>query len=136
MLHLVRVNHEQGDAKMRTLIVVCAAAFVPLAGCAVTGDSNDATGARLPAGVTLLESDQDRCAGVVHVDDRSTSTSREIVVRQGQNAAFRVDGDPVRWTCIGETTANEDRVVCPDETSYVRITRPAASEEFLVECFG
>jgi hypothetical protein len=122
---------------MRMLTVVCAAALVPLAGCAVSGSGDDATGARLPAGVTLLESDQDSCAGVVHVDDRSSSSSREIVVRPGQNAAFRVDDDDaVRWTCIGETNAREDRVVCPDETSYVRITRPAATEEFLVECFG
>jgi hypothetical protein len=122
---------------MRSLLTfVCAAATATLAGCA-TGTSGSSTGAvRLPAGVTLLESDQDRCSGVVHLDEGSVRSSREIAIRPGQDAAFRVESDRIEWTCIGETTTNSDAVECPDRTAYVRITRPPAGEEFLVECYS
>lgn len=118
---------------MRTGLALCAF-IATLAGCA-TSTTNDTTGARLPTGVTLLKSEKDSCTGVVHVDQGS-SGSREIVVRSGQNASFRVDDEPVGWTCIGETKAQSDRVSCPSRTSYVRITRPAAGDDFLVECYG
>lgn len=117
---------------MRTGLALCA--FVAtLAGCATTTTS-DTTGARLPTGVTLLKSEKDSCAGVVHVD-QGTSGSREVTVRAGQNASFKVDAEPVGWTCIGETRAQNDRLTCPSRTSYVRITR-AAGDDFLVECYG
>ena len=109
-------------------------ALLPLAGCAVS--TTDTTGARLPTGVTLLESDRNTCAGVVHVDTHSVSSTREIVVRPGQNAAFRVGGEQIQWTCIGEANANDDQLQCPERTTYVRITRPAAGQDFLVECYG
>ena len=114
----------------------CAATISALAGCATTSGSSDNATARLPTGVTLLESDQDRCAGVVHVDDGSVRNSREVAIRPGQDAAFRVDRDRIEWTCIGESSTDSDEVDCPERTSYVRITRPAAGEEFLVECYG
>jgi hypothetical protein len=118
---------------MRTGLAICA--FVAtLAGCAGT-PTHDSTGAQLPTGVTLLKSEKDSCTGVVHVD-RGTSASNEIVVRAGQNASFKVDDEPVGWTCIGETKAQSDRLSCPTRTSYVRITRPAAGDDFLVECYG
>jgi hypothetical protein len=110
-------------------------ALLPLAGCAVSTGA-DPTGARLPTGVTLLESDRNTCAGVVHVDEHSVSSTREIVVRPGQNASFRVGGEQIQWTCIGEANADDDRLQCPDRTTYVRITRPAAGQDFLVECYG
>ena len=59
-----------------------------LAGCA-TSSSEDST-ARLPTGVKLLDSDRDTCDGVVHVNSRSVASSREVVVRPGQNAAFEL----------------------------------------------
>jgi len=70
--------------------------------------------------------------GVVHVD-HGTSGSNEIVVRTGQNASFKVDDEPVGWTCIGDTKAESDRLACP---SHVRITPPASGEEFLAECYA
>ena len=118
---------------MRTGLALCAF-LATLAGCAGT-TTNDSTGARLPNGVTLLKSEKDNCTGVVHVD-RGTAGSNEIVVRSGQNAAFKVDEEPVGWTCIGDTRAQSDRLTCPTRTSYVRITRPASGDEFLVECYG
>jgi hypothetical protein len=104
-----------------------------LAGCAGTSTNN--TAGALPNGVTLLKSEKDNCTGVVHVD-RGTAGSNEIVVRTGQNASFKVDEEPVGWTCIGDTKAESDRLTCPSRTSYVRITRPASGEQFLVECYG
>lgn len=119
---------------MRIGLALCSL-LATLAGCAVTTTA-DNTGARLPTGVTLLKSDKDSCAGVVHVDDRSSSSSREIVVRSGENASFKVGAEPIGWTCIGDTRAASERLSCPERTSYVRITRPSAGEDFLVECYG
>lgn len=118
---------------MRQITLLCGL-WVSLAGCVTTGPS-DSTGARLPDGVTLLESDQNRCAGVVHVD-QGASGSRNIVLRPGQNASFRVSDERIEWTCIGETSTTDGSVVCPSSTSYARITRPAAGEQFLLECYG
>ncbi len=113
----------------------CAAAL--LAGCATVG--SDETGARLPTGVTLLDSNTDRCSGTVHVDERSAA-SRDIVLRPGENAAFRVDDRDrdrrIEWTCIGQSSSDRDSVSCPDRTSYVRITRPSNGDQMLVECYG
>jgi hypothetical protein len=105
-----------------------------LAGCA-TSSSEDST-ARLPTGVKLLDSDRDTCDGVVHVNSRSVASSREVVVRPGQNAAFKIDGDRVNWTCIGQNRSNDQSTSCPTRTTYVRITRPASGDELLVECYG
>ncbi len=110
--------------------------LLPLAGCAVTSTGTDATGARLPTGVTLLESDSNRCEGVVHVDEDSVSSSREIVVRQGQNTSFKAGADQIAWTCIGTSTADQGRLQCPDRTTHVRITRATTGDQFLVECYG
>jgi hypothetical protein len=118
---------------MRTTTLLCAFVAV-LAGCATTGPT-DETGARLPDGVTLLESAQDRCTGIVHVNGGPRS-SGEIVLRPGENASFRVSDERIEWVCIGEDSTNDDDLNCPDDTSHVRITRPAAGEQFLVECYG
>ncbi|HET7132146.1 MAG TPA: hypothetical protein VFJ95_07855 [Gammaproteobacteria bacterium] len=116
---------------MRIGLALCTC-LATLAGCAATS-TND-SGARLPTGVTLLRSEKDSCTGVVHVDKGARND--EIVVKSGQNASFRVDSDRVGWTCIGESKAQSDRLNCPDRTSYVRITRPANDDDFLVECYG
>lgn len=118
---------------MRQLTFFCGL-LVTLAGCATTGPT-DTTGARLPDGVTLLESDQNRCAGVVHINE-GPSGSRTIVLRPGQNASFRVRDERIEWTCIGENSSSDGRVDCPDATSHARITRPAAGDQFLLECYG
>ena len=60
-------------------------ALLPLAGCAVS--TTDTTGARLPSGVTLLESDRNTCAGVVHVETRTVSSSGAVVGRGGEQLA-------------------------------------------------
>lgn len=117
---------------MRTAIFISGLVAV-LAGCAATGPS-DRTGARLPEGVTLLESEQDSCEGSLHVAD-GVRGSRDIVLRPGQNASFRVARERVAWTCVGESSTS-DAVNCPRDTSHVRITRPAAGDDFLLECYG
>lgn len=105
-----------------------------LTGCATMGPA-DRTGARLPEGVTLLESEQDSCDGALHVEDGERG-SRDVVVRPGQNASFRVSGERIEWTCIGESSTSDDTVDCPRDTSHVRVTRPASGDDFLLECYG
>ena len=108
---------------------------VLLAGCfASTGVDGSARDLRLPTGVTLLDSTREECSGVVHVDDDSRN---EIVVNQGQNVTFEVDGDEeIEWTCVGGASADSDELECPEDTSHVRITRSSAGDDLLLECYG
>jgi len=131
--------------KIRAQILVCFTAFALLvAGCVITATSgDDARNARLPIGVTLLDTDRSQCAGAVAVDDSSIATARtsDLVIQRGQNATFRVDADynedvEVDWTCVGSAVAVEESTECPDDTSHVRITRELAGTEFLLECYG
>ena len=125
-----------------------AAAAVLAAGCASPSQTTDedARAARLPTGVTLLDSNREVCAGPVAIDDRVIAGAREdLVVQRGENAAFQIDIDTddedenenveIRWTCVGDVTAERDAVACPDETSHVRVTR-ATGNDFLLECYG
>lgn len=123
------------------------ALFVPFAlvtGCATLGPGvgDDARYAQLPTGVTLLDSEQDECDGIVQVAER-TSLGRargdDLVIRRGQNATFEVDFDDeeVQWSCIGDAGTNDrDEIDCPDDTSHVRITREAEGDNFVLECYG
>jgi hypothetical protein len=121
--------------------MTASATFV--AGCVTTGtDDNDGRSARLPTGITLLDSDRDECAGSVTIDDSliENAARSDLVIQQGQNATFQVDGDDdedveIEWTCVGAADTDRNAVVCPDETSYVRITR-GAGDDFLLECYG
>jgi hypothetical protein len=106
-----------------------------------TGD--DARAARLPTGVTLLESDRNQCAGAVTIDDSSLASARrsDLVIQRGQNAVFEVDADAnddveIEWTCVGEADTDRGSAECPDETSHVRITRDSTGNNFLLECYG
>jgi hypothetical protein len=122
------------------LVLVAPVAF--LAGCALTttGPDEDSRAARLPTGVTLLESDQNECDGVVQIDEDSVQSARrsDLVIQQGQNATFEVDDDEdeIGWSCVGESDADEDTIDCPDATSHVRITRASTGDDFLLECYG
>lgn len=113
------------------------------AGCATVTTDDDARDARLPTGVTLLDSDRNDCAGTVAIDERSIGSSRneDLVIQRGQNATFEVEADEdddveIEWTCVGDADANRDSVQCPEETSHVRITRATTGSEFLFECYG
>ena len=121
------------------------AAFAVLgSGCAVTTSTDDdARSARLPTGVTLLDSDRNECAGSVAIDEGSIASARrsDLVIQRGQNAVFEIDADDnddveIEWTCVGASNTDRDTVECPDETSYVRITRASTGNEFLLECYG
>ena len=122
-----------------------AAAAVLAAGCVSPSQTTDedARAARLPTGVTLLDSNREVCAGPVAIDDRVIAGAREdLVVQRGENATFQIDTDDededenvVGWTCVGDVTAERDAVRCPDETSHVRVTR-ATGNDFLLECYG
>jgi hypothetical protein len=114
------------------------------AGCVTTTTTDrDARAARLPTGVTLLESDRNECAGAVAIDERLIAGAgrSDLVIQRGQNATFEIDADDeddieIEWTCVGAATADDDSVDCPDDTSHVRITRATTGDEFLLECFG
>ena len=121
------------------------AAFAVLgAGCATTTETDeDARTARLPTGVTLLESDRNECEGSVAIDENSVESARraDLVIQRGQNATFEVDGDAdedveIDWTCVGAANAERETVECPEDTSHVRITRASTGDEFLLECYG
>jgi hypothetical protein len=122
------------------LVLVAPVAF--LAGCALTttGPDEDSRAARLPTGVTLLESDQNECDGVVQIDEDSVQSAprSDLVIQQGQNATFEIDEDEdeIGWSCVGESDSDEDTVDCPDATSHVRITRASTGDDFLLECYG
>lgn len=127
-----------------------AAVAVLGAGCVSPSQTSDedARAARLPTGVTLLDSNREVCAGPVAIDDRGIAGAREdLVVQRGENATFQIDTDTdtdtddedenveIRWTCVGDVSAERDAVACPDETSHVRVTR-ATGNDFLLECYG
>jgi hypothetical protein len=122
--------------------MVVLGALVAAAGCA-TVDSGSQTSryARLPTGVTLLETESGRCAGTVQVrEERNGRTSNsELVLKAGENATFAVDiddGDELEWSCVGEERSVSREVDCPDATSHVRITRRAEGSDLALECFG
>jgi hypothetical protein len=123
------------------LYVAAAAAFA--SGCASPSRTTDedARAARLPTGVTLLDSNREECAGPVAIDDSVIAGAREdLVVQRGENATFEVDADAdediaIRWTCVGSVSAERESVGCPEETSHVRVTR-ATGNDFLLECYG
>ena len=119
------------------------AAFVVLGtGCTTLGTTNDdARTARLPTGVTLLDSNREECAGSIAIDEDSVGRGSDVVVARGQNAVFQVeenDDDEVEvtWTCVGAADADSERVECPEDTSHVRITRDSTGDNFLFECYG
>jgi hypothetical protein len=113
------------------------------AGCATTSENDqDARSARLPTGVTLLDSNREECAGSVAIDDSSVASARreDLVIARGQNATFEIDGDAdedveIEWTCVGTANTERETVDCPEDTSWVRITR-ATDDDFLLECYG
>jgi hypothetical protein len=114
------------------------------AGCATTTTSDeDARTARLPTGVTLLDSDRSRCEGSVAIDETAVAGSRraDLVIQRGQNAVFELDTDAdddveIDWTCVGSANTERNTLECPDDTSYVRVTRASTGDEFLLECYG
>lgn len=120
------------------------AAFAVLGtGCTSLSTTSDPRNARLPTGVTLLESDRGQCAGAVAIDESSLGNAQrsDLVLQRGQNATFRVDASDqddleVEWTCVGAADADRDSVDCPDDTSHVRVTRDATGNAFLLECYG
>jgi len=120
------------------------AAFAVLAaGCATTSENEqDARSARLPTGVTLLDSNREECGGSVAIDDSAIKSSRreDLVIARGQNATFEVDADSdddvaIEWTCVGSAKTERERIECPEDTSWVRISR-ATGDDFLFECYG
>jgi hypothetical protein len=145
LLHAQETNVKETDMQMRPqswLLIAGVAVFG--SGCAVTTTSDDdARTARLPTGVTLLESDRNECEGAVAIDESAIANSRraDLVVQRGQNATFEVDADGDRdveidWTCVGVADADTNTAECPEETTHVRITRASTGDEFLLECYG
>ena len=124
--------------------VFMAAVAMLAAGCASISDNDeqDARSARLPTGVTLLDSSREECGGSVAIDDSVIKSSRreDLVIARGQNATFEVDADSdddvaIEWTCVGSAKTERERIECPEDTSWVRISR-ATGDDFLFECYG
>ncbi len=112
-------------------------------GCALTTTTDDDRSARLPTGITLLESDRNECDGSVAIDETFVASARraDLVVQRGANATFEIDADndedvEIEWTCVGASDTERNSAECPEETSHVRITRSATGDDFLLECYG
>jgi len=114
------------------------------AGCASTSDKDapDARSARLPTGVTLLDSNREDCAGSVAIDDSVIASARreDLVIQRGQSATVELDAKAdddveIDWTCVGTAKTEREKIECPEDTSWVRVTR-AAGDDFLLECYG
>ena len=112
-------------------------------GCATVTTDDDARSARLPTGVTLLESDRNDCAGAIAIDESVIANAgrADLVVQRGQNATFEIDADDnddveIEWTCVGAADTDRNSVDCPEDTSHVRVTRATTGSEFLLECYG
>jgi hypothetical protein len=121
------------------LFVTALVGTAQLTACSLATVGENAGAARLPTGVTLLGSNEEECAGIVQIDERSRSGSSRrplIAVHAGENATFRLDAPTVQWTCVIETSARGDTLECPRGSSHVRITRSSAQEDFLFECYG
>jgi hypothetical protein len=105
-------------------------------------DEVDAGTARLPTGVTLLESDRAECEGSVAIDEGVIDSARraDLVIQRGQNATFEIDADrgedvEIEWTCVGVADTERETLECPEDTSHLRVTR-TSGDEFVLECYG
>ncbi len=116
------------------------ATFVAIGGCATDTArvGSEPAAAQLPSGVTLLDSDRGQCNGAVEIGRQSVrgTGSADLVVREGQNATFQAADDDILWSCLNGVTAQRQRTQCPAATTYVRITRGATADNFLIECYG
>lgn len=119
------------------------AVLAAAAGCTTldSGGGQTSRYARLPTGVTLLDTDSGRCSGAVQVREEQGGRTRdsELLLKPGENATFAIDvsdGDELEWSCIGEERSVRSEVDCPDATSHVRITRRAEGADLTLECFG
>jgi hypothetical protein len=113
--------------------------LLQLTGCTLASVGENADAARLPTGVTLLKSNDEKCAGTVQLDDESRSGRSggpALLVREGENATLRVNDDIAGWTCVGDSSAQRESIECPQDTTHLRITRSAIGEDFLLECYG
>jgi hypothetical protein len=112
-------------------------------GCAVTTTTDDDRTARLPTGITLLESDRAECDGSVTLDESIVASARraDLVIRPGANATFEIDADDdeeveIEWTCVGDSNTERNTSECPEDTSHVRVTRAGTGDELVLECYG
>ncbi len=119
------------------MFVASAAAFAAMAGCTTARVGTEPSAAELPTGLTLLDSGRGVCNGAVEIGRQSVRNgSSDLVVREGQNATFQATANDVQWSCLNGVAAQRHRADCPAATTYVRITRGAAEDNFLIECFG
>ena len=120
-------------------------AFAALgAGCAVTTTTERTRAARLPTGMTLLESDRSRMRRVG--DDRRKPRSRardaaDLVIQRGQNATFEMDADAdedveIGWTCVGSPKRSATPPSVPTKRRTCASHAPRRVNEFLLECYG
>jgi hypothetical protein len=115
------------------------AGTLQLMACSFANVGANSDAARLPTGVTLLESNEAECIGNIQIDQGSRVVRNQralIVVRAGENATFPLDDTMVRWTCVAESSARSHTFECPRESSHVRVTRSSVEEDLLFECYG
>jgi len=114
------------------------AAMIVVGGCTTARVGTEPGAAQLPAGVTLLDSDRGRCNGTVEIRREAVrgAGSSDLVVREGENATFEAADDDIQWMCLNGLAVQRQRMECPERTTYVRVTRGATADDFLIECYG
>ena len=125
-----------------------AVVMVLIGGCAVDGGTpglGDDAGLVDLSGLTLLESGEAECDGIVQVDSANLEGDGEglgggFVVEAGQNAVFEFEeaaNEDIDWACVGDDGRSDvANAECPDGTSHVRVTRARTGGEVLFECYG
>jgi hypothetical protein len=114
---------------MLRTIKLFVAVLPPLAaGCVVVDESRED---ELPTGVTLLETEQGACSGALEFEGDS-----DVIFEVGEGGTFRVEDDDIEWRCLSDSSRSSGETECPDDTSYVRITRDEDDAEFTLECYG
>lgn len=99
-----------------------------LAGCVVESLERDS----LPTGVTLLDSDDGHCDGVLEIEG-----SPDLTVDAGEETVIAVDdGDDIEWECLADYEEEDGEFDCPVGTSYIRVWRDEDDPEFTMECYG
>ena len=127
---------------LKTCSLLIPALLIVCAGCESlgTGPSESYRYARLPTGLTLLDTDTGRCEGTVQVREEQDGRDDEVVLKPGENATFEIrndgDEDEIEWSCIGGERSVSEHIDCPDATSHVRILRRADRGDITTECYG
>lgn len=98
-----------------------------------TAFADDRDDSGLPHDAQVLKSDDTECDGVLMASGLKSDETAERV-KEGDERTFKVQGQNVPWTCLGEEGSRSGTMECPEQTTHVRITHEGNVAKF--ECYG